>query len=131
MPISTHVLDTTTGAPAKGVELFLEVYEESDNSYKALITGTTNDDGRMLLFPNDSLNTETLDLLAKKLKDQPDQKAKFRLNFQTEKYQDSIGKKGTNFFPEVNIVFLTNPFTEKVHVPLLLSAYGYTTYRGS
>lgn len=112
-PITTHVLDTMRGKPAMALKVLLEVYTES-KEWKELARGETDADGRIsdLLHENTKLIAGT-----------------YRLTFLTAPYFHSIGVE--SFYPFVTVVFeLKEPITH-YHVPLLLSAYGYSTYRGS
>src|SRR6266850_580154 len=106
--ITTHVLDTASGRPAEGIPVTLEL-QVSDRVWTEIARGTTDVDGRVrtLLQPNAVLS-----------------KGVYRLTFQTETYQ-----KG--FYPYVCLVFRVEDASQHYHVPLLLSPYGYTTYRGS
>lgn len=107
--ITTHVLDTALGRPACGVPVRLEQVSELPG---VLAKATTDDDGRVSQFGPDRLDAGT-----------------YRLVFDTAAYLAATGQPC--FFPEVSIVFaLTDP-TEHYHVPLLLSPFTYSTYRGS
>ena len=112
-PITTHVLDITAGKPAVAVKVILETYTAA-KEWKELARGETNTDGRIAdLLPD-----------ATKLVG-----GTYRLTFLTAAYYRSIGMEG--FYPYVVVVFeLKEPITH-YHVPLLLSPYGYSTYRGS
>src|SRR5882757_7485796 len=101
--LSTHVLDTALGQPAAGITVRLEA-----RSGDALDSGTTDADGRI-----GSLGGE-LGL------------GEYVLRFDTAAYWSS----GSGFYPEVVVVF-TVADERHHHVPLLLSPYGYSTYRGS
>lgn len=104
MSLSTHVLDTARGRPASGVGVRLT--RAADGT--VLAEGTTDDDGRLRL---PGAGTE---------------QGVYRLTFDTGAY---LGPDA--FFPEVTVVFtITDPRAHH-HVPLLLSPYGYSTYRGS
>lgn len=111
--ITTHVLDTSRGHPANGVRVSLEL-ETADGSWKQIGKGTTDADGR------------AKDLL-------PDGFALhggvYRLTFETEAYFAAQNTEG--FFGEVTIVFTIRDPEQHYHVPLLLSPFGYSTYRGS
>lgn len=111
-PITTHVLDTTLGKPAKGVPITLEY--EQPNGFVPLATGVTNDDGRIadLLPPEHTLSP-----------------GRYRMTFDTASYFSASRQKG--FYPVVSIVFALEGPGEHYHIPLLLSPYGYSTYRGS
>jgi 5-hydroxyisourate hydrolase len=104
--VSTHVLDTVTGRPAAGVAVTLERLE--DNIPETLASTSTDDDGRVAdLLGGTRLRTGI-----------------YRLTFNTAAF-------GNQFYPEVAIVFRVADADEHHHIPLLLSAYGYSTYRGS
>ncbi len=112
-PITTHVLDTASGTPAVGVNVILEVNTSSEE-WKELAHGKTNSDGRV-----SDLLPENAKLLA----------GTYRLTFLTAEYFRSTGV--ASFYPYIHVVFeLKEPITH-YHVPLLLSPYGYSTYRGS
>ena len=111
-PITTHVLDIAKGSPAENVPIQLESLNNSE--WQLLGHGSTNADGRLtnLLEPGS---------LAK---------GNYRISFDVEKY--FISKNIESFFyPVVRIEFeILNP-EQHYHVPLLLSPFGYSTYRGS
>jgi 5-hydroxyisourate hydrolase len=109
--ITTHVLDTSIGKPAKGIRIDLE--EQSGNDWKLLGSGTTNEDGRIS------------DLLAK------DFKLEFgiyRMTFEVKPYFEK--QNVVSFYPIVTIQFEVRE-DRHYHVPLLLNPFGYSTYRGS
>jgi 5-hydroxyisourate hydrolase len=108
--ITTHVLDTSRGCPAAGVPLELEHATEA--GWQPVGRGTTNGDGR------------ANDLLSSPLKD-----GRYRLTFDTGAYFRAAGQEA--FYPEVSVSFVVAPGEEHYHVPLLLSPFGYSTYRGS
>ena len=110
--ITTHVLDTSRGLPASGVPATLEI--EAAGGWKLIGKGTTNSDGRI----TDLVSSET------KLS-----AGVYRLIFDTAKYFANRQIKG--FYPQVTIVFRIEDPAEHFHVPLLLSPFGYSTYRGS
>jgi 5-hydroxyisourate hydrolase len=101
MGISTHVLDTAKGCPADGVAITLE------NDRGVIARGVTNPDGRL------------------KLIDDPPEAGKYRITFDTGDYDPHC------FFPRVVIEFIVRGSAQHYHVPLLLSPFGYSTYRGS
>eukprot|EP00741_Cyanophora_paradoxa_P023433 tig00021582_g22637.t1 len=111
-PITTHCLDTALGKPAKGMRIVLE-QQRADGSYAELGRGLTDDNGRItdLLAPN-SL-----------------QAGSFRMVFDTAGYFAATGQKG--FYPVVHVHFVIERPEEHYHVPLLVSPFGYSTYRGS
>lgn len=104
--ITTHVLDTARGRPAQGIPITLAVLR--DDHWTDIAHGTTDADGRLRTL-TDGLAIE---------------RATYRLTFATAAY-------GTRFFPEVSIVFRVEDPAQHFHVPLLLSPFGYSTYRGS
>ena len=110
MGITTHVLDTSVGGPAAGVRVFLEM--RRGDAWESVGEGTTDDDGRVRdLLPNGA------------------GPAIYRIRFDTAAYFEARGVKG--FYPEVAIQFEVTDAGEHHHVPLLLSPFGYSTYRGS
>lgn len=111
--ITTHVLDTALGQPAVGIPVKLEFSPKGD-SWKTAGQTKTNKDGR------------APDLLAK---DFEVKKGIYRITFELEKYFS--GQKRKSFYPHATIVFeIENP-AQHHHVPLLVSGFGYSTYRGS
>lgn len=109
-PITTHVLDTSLGRPARNVPARLEQVTETQNLL--LGTSATNADGRIA------------DLL-----DVPLETGRYRITFDTASY---FAERGVPcFYPEVSILFEVTDASQHHHVPLLLSPFGYSTYRGS
>jgi 5-hydroxyisourate hydrolase len=108
--VTTHVLDTSRGRPAVGVPVVLELAGES--GWQPLGRGTTDADGRVR------------DLLASAPAD-----GRYRLTFDTGAYFRAVGE--ACFYPEVSVTFVVGSGQEHYHVPLLLSPFGYSTYRGS
>lgn len=111
MIISTHVLDTMRGAPAAGLAVTLN-RREPDGDWKVMGEGVTDADGRVR-----RLNEDELDV------------GDYRLDFATRPYFERSGLSA--FYPEVSVVFSAEDSSDHVHVPLLLSAFGYTTYKGT
>ncbi len=111
MTISTHVLDTMRGTPAAGLEVMLS-RREPDGDWKEVGTGATDSDGRIRSFTDDDVEA-----------------GDYRLRFDTRPYFERSGLAA--FYPEVSVVFSLEDPSGHVHVPLLLSAFGYTTYRGT
>jgi 5-hydroxyisourate hydrolase len=111
--ITTHVLDTARGRPATGVTVVLEM-QDPQGVWQRLGQGTTDEDGRLitLLSHDDKLATGI-----------------YRLTFETRKYFATHHTEG--FYPQVSVVFEVREPSQHYHVPLLLSPYGYSTYRGS
>ena len=110
--VTTHVLDTAIGKPAKGIFIVFEKLT-TDGHWIKSGEGKTNSDGRLP------------DLLAPEIKLTP---GTYRLIFETGPYYKSQAIKG--FYPSVTIAFEISDDTH-YHVPLLLNPFGYSTYRGS
>jgi 5-hydroxyisourate hydrolase len=111
--ISTHVLDTSLGRPAAGVPVSLERVDSAGVATQLGI-GTTDSDGRLrTLLPADR-SLEPGD---------------YRLRFDTAAYLARAGH--TVFYPTVSVDFRITESGSHYHVPLLLSPFGYSTYRGS
>ncbi|HWM89850.1 MAG TPA: hydroxyisourate hydrolase [Thermoanaerobaculia bacterium] len=107
--ITTHVLDTSRGRPAAGVPVVLEVWEDG---WKEMGRGLTDADGR-----------------AKQLLDSPLRAGVWRLTFDLSTWFALQGRE--SFYPMACIVFHVRDADQHYHVPLLLSPFGYSTYRGS
>ena len=112
MGISTHVLDTAAGRPAAGVPVTLEVLTEADE-WTMLADVATDPDGRASDLVTDSALVE----------------GRYRLGFELADYFSGDGIDA--FFPTVRLSFVVRDRAEHYHVPLLVSPFGYTTYRGS
>ncbi|MGC2238264.1 MAG: hydroxyisourate hydrolase [Pyrinomonadaceae bacterium] len=110
--ITTHILDVSTGFPARGVSVTLEW--QADDNWEIVGKGATDNDGRLR------------DLLAS---DADFRAGNYRLTFDTETY--FANQKIEGFYPSVTIVFNVREAAQHYHVPLLLSPFGYSTYRGS
>lgn len=108
-PITTHVLDTSSGRPASGVTVLLE--KGGAGGWRAAGRGVTDLDGRCKTLLKGALKKGT-----------------YRLTFGVGTYFKRAGKTG--FYPTVSIVFQVRD-SRHHHVPLLLSPWGYSTYRGS
>jgi 5-hydroxyisourate hydrolase len=102
--ISTHILDTMSGRPAAGVGVQLF------NGDRMISTAVTNDDGRVSsLLP----------------RDYPLAAGTYRIVF-------AVGARWPDgFYPEVSVTFAVRDLSSHYHVPLLISPFGFTTYRGS
>lgn len=110
-PLSVHVLNQQTGMPASNVAVTLE--QKQGDSWKILNTASTNQDGRIAaLWP-----------------EKPFAAGDYRVTFKTGKY--FAEQQMNSFFPEIPVEFHITDTTTTYHVPLLLSQYGYSTYRGS
>ncbi|MDQ7048429.1 MAG: hydroxyisourate hydrolase [Enterobacterales bacterium] len=110
--ITTHVLDTSRGLPAAGIDI--ELFEKTTEGWQSLTQGTTNQDGRVSIFLADEviLNAGT-----------------YRMHFATKSYLKQHCDKV--FYPYVDVVFELAGDGAHYHIPLLLSPFGYSTYRGS
>ncbi|MDI2131521.1 hydroxyisourate hydrolase [Yinghuangia seranimata] len=113
--VSTHVLDTSAGDPARDVPVELAVLDQ-DGGWQVLGTSATNADGRCPDLPQVSSPVDGTP-------------ATVRLRFDVAAYRAARGEDA--FFPEVQVVFTTDPARPHYHVPLLLNPYGYSVYRGS
>jgi 5-hydroxyisourate hydrolase len=112
-PITTHVLDLSSGCPAKGVAVSLS-FRMDDNRWDELGLGVTDSDGRVSnLLPDGT----------------PLAVGAYRLHFETHVYYLARGVRA--FHPAVVVNFLVDEPSSHFHVPLLLSPFGYSTYRGS
>jgi 5-hydroxyisourate hydrolase len=101
--VSTHVLDQATGRPAVGMVVRLSVWLE--DGWQRLAESVTDANGRITSFPEIG-------------------PGRHRLGFQT-------GEHGNPLYPYVPVVFQVDEAAGHYHIPLLISPYGYTTYRGS
>ena len=112
--ITTHVLDTARGLPAVSVSVLLE-RRTGGGDWERLGAGKTNNDGRLttLLPPGHAPAPGT-----------------YRLTFDTDAYFRDAGEMPA-FYPEVQITFSVTDPGRHLHLPLLLSPFGYATYRGS
>ena len=111
--ITTHVLDTSQGRPADGVPVTLQILT-AEQHWHELARGTTNQDGRISdLLPMDYALEAGV----------------YRMTFDTATYFNSHNLTG--FYPFVPVIFQLNEPGQHYHIPLLLSPFGYSTYRGS
>jgi 5-hydroxyisourate hydrolase len=111
-PLTTHVLDTNVGKPATGVAVRLERMDAS-GGWHELASAKTNDDGRVPdLLGEGDLNQGV-----------------HRLTFDTGAY--FAAQRIEHFYPQVTVEFRVTELEQHHHVPLLLSPFGYSTYRGS
>ncbi len=109
--ISTHVLDLASGLGGRNIPVVLEVQNDK-GSWKQLAKGITDDNGRIKSF-GDSFKVRT---------------GKYKLTFDMMKYSNG----GANpFFPEISVVFNVSDKSLHYHVPVVVSPYGYSTYRGN
>jgi 5-hydroxyisourate hydrolase len=121
--ISTHVLDTSAGRPAAGMRVRLErvapVAEGETAGQEQVAVATTDADGRIASLGPEIIAAGT-----------------YRLIFDTGGYLSrqqaaSGGGTGPAFFPEVTVTFAVADGRDHYHIPLLMSPFGYSTYRGS
>jgi 5-hydroxyisourate hydrolase len=110
MSISTHVLDTMRGAAAAGITVTL-CRREPDGDWKEIGEAVTDAEGRIRELTSEEL-----------------EEGEYRLEFHTRPYFERSGL--TAFYPRIQVVFSLEDANAHLHIPLLLSAYGYTTYRG-
>ena len=114
--LTTHVLDTARGCPAAGLKIAL--YRVSGNSHRKLVEMETNADGRTdsPILPPEKFNIGTYELV-----------------FFTGDYLRATGQDGDDplFLDQIPIRFGMSDAAAHYHVPLLVSPYGYSTYRGS
>ncbi len=110
--ITTHVLDTSLGQP--GVNVRVELSSKDNGSWRPLASGNTDGDGRVsdLLPPG-----------------RPVEPGIYRLRFYLEAYFSAQGRE--SFYPWADVIFQPRAAGEHYHVPLLLSPFGFSTYRGS
>lgn len=115
--LTTHVLDTATGRPAAGLEITLSRTSGAD-THEVIKTVRTNEDGRV-----DAALLEGAALTV----------GGYELVFHAGDYLDATGQAGTEprFLDQIPIRFGVSDPDAHYHVPLLLSPYGYSTYRGS
>ena len=110
--ITTHILDTALGKPAQGVKVVLSAWDHV--AWVDIASGITNADGRVvgLLAADRVLSAGT-----------------YRMHFAIEGYLKAQNQPV--FYPYTDIVFTIEGDVQHYHIPLLLSPFGYSTYRGS
>jgi 5-hydroxyisourate hydrolase len=109
--ITTHVLDTARGKPAEGVRIRLE-RRAADGSFALVGEGATDADGRLRTLTSGAVDAGV-----------------YRITFDTGAYFAAHRTEG--FYPSVDVLFEVRNGAEHFHVPLLVSPWGYSTYRGS
>ncbi|MDB4985077.1 MAG: hydroxyisourate hydrolase [Myxococcaceae bacterium] len=110
--ISAHVLDTARGHPVADLSVLLDRLDGHE-PYRNIAAAVTNQDGRVLDLVGDArLAVGT-----------------YRVVFETAAY--FVATQQPVFYPRVVVVFRLTDVSESYHIPLLLSPYGYSTYRGS
>ncbi|EZP68421.1 hydroxyisourate hydrolase [Pseudomonas sp. P7] len=111
-PLSVHVLNLENGLPSAGVSVTLE--QQVGDKWQSLSEGVTNQQGRIAeLFPANRSMTP----------------GEYRVVFKTGDYYKKANRE--TFFPEVPVIFQVKQADQHYHIPLLLSPYGFSTYRGS
>jgi len=111
-PLSVHVLNLNDGLPSPDVKVTLE--KQNGKQWTALNDGVTNQQGRITaLYPQD----QTLE------------KGTYRVTFKTGEWFKAHDT--ASFFPEVPVIFEVDGTVPHYHIPLLLSPYGFSTYRGN
>ena len=111
-PLSVHVLNLQDGLPSAGVNVTLE--KQVDDKWVQIGKGVTNEQGRITaLYPSDAVM----------------EKGNYRVTFQTGEW---FSKHETStFFPEIPVIFKADGSVPHYHIPLLLSPYGFSSYRGN
>jgi 5-hydroxyisourate hydrolase len=111
--ITTHVLDTAAGKPARGIAVIVE-FGQAPDRWIELARGATDANGRIAEFkpPLSRLKPGT-----------------YRLRFATLPYFTAMRVRA--FYPEVQVIVEIDDASQAYHIPLLLSPFGYTTYRGT
>ncbi|NXE85788.1 HIUH hydrolase, partial [Cochlearius cochlearius] len=111
--VTTHVLNTATGLPAAGLAVRLAQLREPGPQWTELAQRQTDEDGRCrpLLAAGQA------------------EAGTYKLRFETAAYWQGLGH--ASFYPFVEVVFSIADPAQKLHIPLLISPYSYTTYRGS
>ena len=111
-PITIHVLDTSRGKPAVGVAVVLE--QADGKEWRELARGKTDGDGRVAaLLPKGKSVAAGV----------------YRVTFESGAY--FAESKTRTFYPRITVLFEVVDPKEHYHIPLLLSPFGYSTYRGS
>jgi 5-hydroxyisourate hydrolase len=110
--ISTHVLDTSLGRPATNVRVTLE--RLGADASAAIATSSTDANGRIAAFGDPGPNVAP---------------GTYRLRFDTAEYFARTGRPV--FYPEIVVSFRIEAADEHFHIPVLVSPFGYSTYRGS
>ncbi|KAI8906815.1 hydroxyisourate hydrolase [Gorgonomyces haynaldii] len=109
-PITTHILDTSAGTAAQGVQVTLDLFE--NQQFMSLGSERTNADGRCT-----------------GLMKQPLKEGLYRLTFETEPYFAAKGIE--TFYPFCQVVFKVKNTGQHYHVPLIINPFSYSTYRGT
>lgn len=111
-PLSVHVLNIQSGLPSSGVEVELE--RRTDAGWESLSTATTDEVGRVpSLYPDSEAFLPGV----------------YRVTFETGAWFEE--RDIATFFPDIPVPFEVKDTEQHYHIPLLLSPYGYSTYRGN
>ncbi|KAK5901616.1 hypothetical protein CesoFtcFv8_006963 [Champsocephalus esox] len=112
-PLTSHVLNTADGVPAARLPLSLHRLDPRIMTWTLLSVGTTDEDGRCAgLVSGDAFGP-----------------GMYKVRFEAGAYWESLGQ--SCFFPYVEVVFTISEQQQRVHLPLLLSRFSYSVYRGS
>ncbi|EJR0425465.1 hydroxyisourate hydrolase [Klebsiella pneumoniae] len=109
---TSHILNQQTGLPSPGVQIELD--KQQGESWQHIATGKTDADGRIKSLYPQAENMEP---------------GVYKVTFKTGDYFKS--QNMNTFFPVIPVIFNVTKQNQKLHIPLLLSQYGYSTYRGS
>jgi len=112
-PLTTHVLNTGRGIPGANMNLSLHQLDPSNAVWNLITKGATNADGRCPGLITRERFTPGV----------------YKMHFETGQYWEGLGEHC--FYPYVEVVFTITDPSQKFHVPLLLSCFSYSTYRGS
>ncbi|XP_035012015.1 5-hydroxyisourate hydrolase [Hippoglossus stenolepis] len=112
-PLTTHVLNTGDGIPAAKMAVSLHRLDPELMIWNMLSVGTTNEDGRCPGLISAEAFTSGM----------------YKLRFETGSYWEGLGQ--TSFYPYVEVVFTITEPQQRFHIPLLMSRFSYSTYRGS
>ena len=111
-PLSVHVLDQQSGRPGAGIQVMLE--QRTGEHWRELARGVTDAQGRIpALYPEEKAMTA----------------GDYRIVFETGAY--FARARQASFFPRIPVEFTVDAPTQHYHIPLLLSPFGYSTYRGN
>ncbi|XP_034391472.1 5-hydroxyisourate hydrolase b [Cyclopterus lumpus] len=112
-PLTTHVLNTGDGVPAAQMSVSLHRLDSEMMIWSLLSVGTTNKDGRCSgLIGREAFGP-----------------GMYKLRFETGSYWEALGQ--TCFYPYVEVVFSIMDQDQRLHLPLLMSQFSFSTYRGS
>ncbi|XP_054618981.1 5-hydroxyisourate hydrolase-like [Dunckerocampus dactyliophorus] len=112
-PLTTHVLNTSDGVPAARMSLSLHRLDSDMKIWTMLSVSMTNEDGRCPGLISWEAFVPGM----------------YKLRFETGSYWDSLGQN--SFYPYAEVVFTICDSKQKIHLPLLMSRFSYSTYRGS